>query len=90
MNKVKNGIDNKTAFTQKELDDFISLNQKYYYPWFIVGNYYFKKENYQLAYKSFMQVSAKSFNSTQPREKWELRKEKKKKKWNEKLFTKFN
>lgn len=27
------------------------------------------KENYQLAYKSFMQVSAKSFNSTQPREK---------------------
>ena len=39
----------KHAFTQKELDDFISLNEKYYYPWFIVGNYYFKKENYKLA-----------------------------------------
>ena len=56
LNKVKNGIENKTVFSQKELDDFIALNQKYYYPWLIVGNYYFKKENYKLANTYYSQA----------------------------------
>ena len=47
--KVKNGIENKIVFTQKELDGFIALNGKYYYPWVLVGNYYFKKKEYELA-----------------------------------------
>jgi hypothetical protein len=47
--EIQDGIDNKRTFTQKELDDFISLNNKYYYPWFFVGNYYFKNKMYLLA-----------------------------------------
>lgn len=47
--KVKNGIDNKITFSQKEVDEFIALNENYYYPWFLVGNYYLMKENYALA-----------------------------------------
>ena len=48
--KIKSGIANKkTTFTKEELDRFIKLNDKFYYPWMIVGNYYFKKENYTQA-----------------------------------------
>lgn len=46
---VTNGIDNKITFSQKEIDEFIALNENYYYPWFLVGNYYLMKENYTLA-----------------------------------------
>ena len=47
--KIKHGIDNKITFTKEELDEFVALNEKYYYPWFLVGNYYFKNKNYTQA-----------------------------------------
>lgn len=53
LSEIQDGIDIKMTFTQKELDDFISLNNKYYYPWFFVGNYYFNKKMYLLALRYY-------------------------------------
>jgi tetratricopeptide (TPR) repeat protein len=51
--KVKNGIENKITFSQKEIDEFIALNENYYYSWFLVGNYYLMKNNYTLAHSYY-------------------------------------
>jgi len=47
--KVQKGIKDNIVFTKKELDGFIALNAEYYYPWFLVGNYYYKKKDYTFA-----------------------------------------
>lgn len=49
MLEIQDGIENEKIFSQKKLDDFISLNEKYYYPWFLVGDYYLKNKDYSLA-----------------------------------------
>lgn len=56
MSIVQKGIQNDVTFTQTELDRFVSLNEKYYYSWFLVGNYFFKKENYKLAHSYYTQA----------------------------------
>ncbi len=48
-NSLKKGIEDNSHFTKKELDEFIKLNDNFYYPWYLVGNYYFKNKDYKLA-----------------------------------------
>lgn len=47
--KVKKGIEEERDFSKEELDAFISLNKTFYYPYLLVGKYYFEKESYALA-----------------------------------------
>lgn len=51
--EIRKGMDSNRSFTQKELDELIALNENYYYPWLLAGNYYFQKKDYQLAKSYF-------------------------------------
>ncbi len=47
--KVQKGIKEERDFSKEELDSFISLNEAFYYPYQVVGNYYFEKKEFALA-----------------------------------------
>lgn len=51
--QIQKGIREERSFSEEELDAFISLNENYYYPYLLVGKYYFEQENYSLAVHYF-------------------------------------
>ncbi|WP_461638038.1 C45 family autoproteolytic acyltransferase/hydolase [Labilibaculum euxinus] len=47
--KIQKGIKEERDFPKEELDAFIPLNEAFYYPYQVVGNYYFEKGEFALA-----------------------------------------
>ncbi|MBK6281623.1 MAG: hypothetical protein IPF54_02180 [Draconibacterium sp.] len=46
-------LKSKSTITKNELDELISLNKNYYYPWFLAGNFYYERKEFELALSYF-------------------------------------
>src|SRR5690606_21348369 len=42
LSTIQNKIKSKSTIPKNELDELISLNKSYYYPWFLAGKFYFE------------------------------------------------
>ncbi len=49
LSSIQDKIKSKSAITKNELDELISLNKNYYYPWFLAGNFYYQQKEFELA-----------------------------------------
>ncbi len=50
---MQHKIKSKSTITKNELDELISLNKNYYYPWFLAGNFYYERKEFELALSYF-------------------------------------
>ena len=53
LSTIQDKIKSKSAITKNELDELISLNKNYYYPWFLAGNFYYGQKEFELALSYF-------------------------------------